>query len=429
MVQVRGMGPPSTSEVAMVEADVVRQMRQLLAAGWGLKRVAKEIGVSRNTVRRYLRGGVAAEGQLRPRSRRLDAAGATLAVQLFEDEAQGNAVVLSKLLEERGILVGVRTVQRAVEQTRREVEVNLLASVRYETGPGRQMQIDFGEKWVEITGELVKVHLLAAVLGYSRRIYVQAFLRERQDDWREGIAQAFLHFGGVTAEILGDNAKALVIDRDRATGTVRFHPGYLAFCKDWGVTPKACGPYRARTKGKVESGVKYVKRNALAGRRFESFAELQSYLVRWMVEADQRIHGTTGEAPLVRFEREEKAALCPLPLRPLVARERRLARKVANDALVDVDTVRYSVPHRLVKQTVEVLVGDAKVSIFHDGKRVAEHARSFEPRSRITEASHYDGLWRRPYSPSDPRGPEPERLLEQLGRSLSEYAELCGEVA
>ena len=128
----------------------------------------------------------------------------------------------------------------------------------------------------------------------------------------------------------------------------------MEFCKDWDITPKACGPYRARTKGKTESGVKYVKRNALAGRDFESFAALEKHLVEWMAEADARVHGTTHERPLDRFEREEKAALRPLPGRPLPRRQQRLKRKVANDALVDVDTVRYSVPHRLVRESVEV---------------------------------------------------------------------------
>lgn len=189
------------------------------------------------------------------------------------------------------------------------------ASVRFETEPGHQMRVDFGEKWVWIGERRTKVHLLAAVLGSSRRIYVKAFLSERQDDWREGIAGAFLHFGGVPHEVLGDNARALVTDRDRGTGHVRFNPAYLLFCRDWGVTPRACGPYRARTKGKVESGVKYVKRNGLAGRRFASFAELESHLAAWCDRVDTRVHRTTHERPADRFA-VELAALRALPSRP-----------------------------------------------------------------------------------------------------------------
>src|SRR4249920_882754 len=154
----------------------------------------------------------------------------------------------------------------------------------------------------------VRIFLLVAVLSYSRRLFVKAFLNERGDDWREGIAAGFTHFGGLPRTLLGDNARALVLGRDRATGTVSFHPTYLAFCRDWDVQPRACAPYRARTKGKTEAGVKYVKRNALADQAFDSVGALEQHLAAWMALADQRRHGTTREAPTVRFERDERAS-------------------------------------------------------------------------------------------------------------------------
>ena len=93
----------------------------------------------------------------------------------------------------------------------------------------------------------------------------------------------FTHFGGVPRTLLGDNARALVArSRPRRPGTVSFHPTYLAFCRDWDVQPRACAPYRARTKGKTEAGVKYVKRNALADQTFDSFAALEQHLAAWM---------------------------------------------------------------------------------------------------------------------------------------------------
>jgi transposase len=156
--------------------------------------------------------------------------------------AEGNAVVVQQLLAEQGVRASVRTVQRAVAERRRELAASAVATVRYETVPGKQMQIDFGQKLVRIGGERVKVYLLVAVLCHSRRIFVKAFLSERQDDWREGIAAAFRHFGGVPQEVLGDNAKALVLKHDRQAQTVEFHPSYLAFCRDWDVVPRACGP-------------------------------------------------------------------------------------------------------------------------------------------------------------------------------------------
>jgi len=291
-----------------------------------------------------------------------------------------------------------------------------VATVRVETAPGAQMQIDFGEKRVTVAGTAITVFLLVAVLSYSRRTFVKAFLHERQDDWREGIAAAFLHFGGVVLTVLGDNARALVRGRDRATGTVTFHPGYLAFCRDWDVQPRACAPYRARTKGKVESGVKFVKRNALAGRTFASFAALEQHLTQWMDEADQRVHGTTHERPRDRFVGDEQAALRPLPARPLPRREQRLRRRVASDAFVDVETVRYSVPYQLVRDHVDVAIDEQTVRIFHGTDLVATHARSREPFARIVEPAHLAGLWR----VTTPRAPV-DATLSALGRSLAAY--------
>src|SRR4029453_6984444 len=151
-------------------------------------------------------------------------------------------------------------------------------TVRAERPPGDQLQIDFGQKRIAIAGVAVRVFLLVAVLSYSRRLFVKAFLNERGDDWREGIAAAFRHFGGVPRVLLGDNARALVIGRDRATGTVSFHPAYEAFCHDWDVQPRACAPYRARTKGKTEAGIKFVKHNALADQAFDSLGALAQHL-------------------------------------------------------------------------------------------------------------------------------------------------------
>jgi transposase len=402
----------------MVEQEVVRRIRVLAEAGWGHKRIAREVGVARNTVRRYLRAVSAADKQVRPKARRLTEAEQQRAVELWTGAAEGNAVVVKALLAQEGVEASVRTVQRAVEERRRQVHAAQVATVRFETKPGQRMQVDFGEKKVRLGGQLVKVFLLVAVLSFSRRLFVRAFLNQRGDDWREGVAAAFMHFGGVVLEVLGDNARPLVEEHDRKAGTVRFHPAWVEFCKDWDVTPKTCGPYRARTKGKTESGVKYVKRNALAGRDFESFAALEKHLVEWMAEADARVHGTTHERPLDRFERAEKAALRPLPARPLPRRQQRLKRKVANDALVDVDTVRYSVPHRLVRESVEVQVGEDEVRIFHASKRVATHARGKEPHGRVVDPAHWEGLWRaRAVEPA-----EDGSTLAVLGRSLEDYA-------
>lgn len=415
MEQERGVLVSPIAEVPVVEGEIVTAIRELTNRGWGARAIAAELAIARNTVRRYQRGA-AAGVQVRPSARRWTVADRAAAQALFQREAEGNAVVVQQLLADRGCAVSVRTVQRAVAPIRQAQRAADLATVRVEAAPGAQMQIDFGEKRVTIAGTAITVFLLVAVLSYSRRTFVKAFLHERQDDWREGIAAAFMHFGGVTLTVLGDNARALVRGRDRATGTVTFHPGYLAFCRDWDVQPRACAPYRARTKGKVESGVKFVKRNALAGRTFASFAALEQHLAQWMDEADRRVHGTTHERPCERFVREEQAVLRPLPARPLPRRAQRLRRRVASDAFVDVETVRYSVPYQLVRDHVEIAIDEQTVRIFHGTALVATHARSREPFARVVEPAHLAGLWR----VTTPREPV-DATLSALGRSLAAY--------
>lgn len=404
-----------TAEVPVVEGEVVTAIRTLADRGVGKKAIARELGVSINTVRRYVRQSIAAGCQVRPMARRLTDAWRDLARALYEGPAAGNAVVVQRLLEERGLVVSTRTIERAVTDIRRAQRVAQLATVRVETPPGDQLQIDFGQQRVPIGGAWVRVFLLVAVLSYSRRLFVKAFLSERQDDWREGIAAAFVHFGGVPRTLLGDNARALVSGRDRETGTVLFHPGYLAFCRDWGVQPRACAPYRARTKGKTEAGVKFVKRNGLAALAFPSFGALETHLAEWMVVADQRVHGTTREAPLTRFARDERSALRPLPQRTLPRREQRLRRRVAHDAFVDIDTVRYSVPPRLIRDHVEVVVEEAAVRILHGTTVVATHRRSQEPFARVIDPGHFAGLWRP--AATAPAGGQ----LAALGRDLADY--------
>jgi hypothetical protein len=290
--------------------------------------------------------------------------------------------------------------------------------VRFETPPGEQMQIDFGEKWVQVAASMVRVFFFVAVLGYSRRIFVRASLSQRQDDWREGLAGAFRRFGGVTHRILIDRAGALVVGEDRQAGVVKVHPAFAAFCKDWGVEVSACRPYRARTKGKTESGVGYVKRNAIAGLSFLSFAALETHLEQWMVEADARIHGTTHERPCDRFDRTERATLRALPDRGIQVRERRVRRRVASDCFVDIDTVRYSVPHRLVHRSVDVLVADLDVQIF-DATLIARHRRCFEPHTRVVDPAHFEGIYRQ-------REDSIVGASSPLARSLETYAAAIG---
>lgn len=161
------------------------------------------------------------------------------------------------------------------------------------------------------------------------------------------------------------------------------------------------------------------EKNAIAGLAFTSFAALEAHLARWMVGADERVHGTTHEQPRVRFERDERAALLPLPSTSVPVRERRIPRRVANDCFVDVDTVRYSVPFRLVRSTVEVLVDVHEVVIFDGRIEVARHRRHFEPHQRIADPRHFEGIFRT-------REETLAVTTSSIGRSLADYAACVG---
>lgn len=403
-------------------------MLALQALGWGAKRISRELGCSRNTVRSYLRRGAWRPMDVASRSGALEPHRQWLAERLRQH--RGNAdVVRQDLARELGIEVSLRTVQRAVESLRRELRAEAVATVRYETAPGHQLQIDFGSTAVVVGEELQRIHLFVATLGYSRRCYVTVFLHERQSAWLQGLEGAFRHFGGVPQEILLDNARALVTEHNVQTREVKFNDRFHAFCRYWGVTPRACAPYRARTKGKDERGVGYVKRNAIAGHRFASLEALHAHLQRWLREvADTRVHGTTGEPPILRFEREA-AALKPLPAKAPFLQVRELSRRVHTDACIELDTNRYSVPWRLIGEAVTVVVAERQVRVLYAGQEVACHAQSPLRRASVIDRRHLVGIVGAQCAGVSwlPRTPPPTPAIPaELLRPLEQYEAVLG---
>lgn len=197
----------------MQTPDEVAAMLRLKALWWGIKRIARELGCSHMTVRHYVVQGGWRPYRGRGRPRVLAGLEDWLA-ERFRRHAGNADVVRQELVAEKGIALSLRTVERAVAPLRQELEAQARATLRFETPPGKQLQIDFGERRVPIGGEAVKVYLFVATLGYSRRLYVRAFRNERQESWFAGLEGAFRHFGGVTEEVLFDK-------RSRAGGSAR----------------------------------------------------------------------------------------------------------------------------------------------------------------------------------------------------------------
>ena len=405
----------------MKAPDDVSAMLKLKALGWGVKRIAAELGCSKHTVKRWL-----ALGGWRPcaspsRSKRLDGHAEWLA-ERFRRHAGNADVIRQELAREKGLTVSLRTVERAVAPLRRDLIAQARATVRFETAPGEQLQIDFGVRRVAIGGTV-------ATLGYSLRLHVRAYGHEKQDSWFDGMESAFRAFG-VPQEVLLDNARALILHHDPVSREVVLHPRLHAFARHWGFRVRACAPYRARTKGKDERGVGYVKRNAIAGRSFASWAELEGHLEAWTRDiADQRQHGTTGEAPLERFRRDEAPALKPQTGIPPFTTARDLVRRVGADCAVEVDGNAYSVPWRLIGERVRVMVEAGTLRVLHAGREVAVHAELKGRHGRSTQDVHLlcvAGSAGNPVRLTRPEEAAADVAMPALLRPLAEYEAVVG---
>jgi transposase len=240
----------------MVGAEAALEIRVLHRHGKGIREIARETGSSRNTVRRYLRNESAA--RYKPRSRRarkLDPFKDYVVERLTSAAPERiPASVLLRELRERGYKGG-STMLKALVASFKPKEA-AAPIVRFETGPGEQMQVD----WAVIRRGSNRLSVFVATLGWSRVSYVEFVTDERVETLIEAHENAFLDFGGVPQEVLYDNMRTVVLERHGyGRGRHRFHPGFLDFARHCGFRPRLCAPYRAQTKGKVERFIRYLR--------------------------------------------------------------------------------------------------------------------------------------------------------------------------
>lgn len=336
-----------------------------------IRELSRLFGVDRNTVRRCLR-----QDEWRPYARA--AAGDTLLgpheefLRTRAPEVNYSAQILfQELVSKRGYRGGYDTVKRFVRPLRAARMQAERALVRFETPPGLQSQVDWGQARVWFRSGPRILHLFALTLGFSRRTFYRAFPNERIGSFLEAHEMAFEHFGGHTQELLYDRPRTVC--RSRENGKARWNPTFKAFADYWGFEPRLCAPYRAQTKGKVESGIKYLKRNFLPGRTFVDGMDFDEQLSEWTDSvADVRIHGTTHERPIDRFARE-KEHLVKTAGQPSFRVGMPAIRIVADDYLVTFQTNRYSVPFTLIGKEVEVFSHGGKIHVRHRGEPVASH--------------------------------------------------------
>lgn len=421
----------------VLKMALIESILSLHALRYSQRRIARELGVDRETVRKYLRERLsgakpaiapAGSDESKPATfPELPAPGPKPATNLpTGSEAEpgcesaglaGAAGVTSRLgpsgpqsccepfrelilakmaedlsakriwqdLVETGAVVGYDSVRRFVQRLGR---TRSFPFRRMECGPGEEAQVDFGSGAPVVTpeGKRRKSYVFRIVLSHSRKAYSEATFTQTTEDFFRCLENAFAHFGGVPKTLVIDNLKAAVAHPDWFDPELT--PKVQAFCRHYGTVILPTKPYMPRHKGKVESGVKYVKNNALKARRFGSLEEQNRFLADWeRTVADTRIHGTTKRQVGQVFEKAERAALLPLP-RERFACFRESRRKVNRDGHVEVARAYYSAPPEYLGREVWVRWDMRLVRIFNQRfEQIAVHVRQEQGRFS-THAQH-----------------------------------------
>jgi transposase len=292
-----------------------------LEQGLPVAAIARELGVDRRTVHRWKAAGELQpdpETGLLPRKDRrapqpckLDPYKDIIRTRL-EAYPELSAVRLFDEVKAAGYTGGLTQLKVFVQEVRPRPEPEPI--VRFETEPGHQAQVDFAH----VRFPWGKRFVLLVVLGYSRLLWVKFFPKEDMRVLISGLEEAFTFFGGVPRELLFDQMASVITDdlRDQGEKLIE-NAEFLRFSAHWGFRIRACRPYRAKTKGKVERPVRYIRGNFLYGREFLGDADLAAQTEAWRDgTANVRIHGTTKEKPLERFLRDERHLLQPLAMRP-----------------------------------------------------------------------------------------------------------------
>ena len=338
--------------------------------GLSISDIARLTGHDRKTIRNILNEPLLPVRPPRPpRVRKIDPFVPYLEGRLAEGVF--NARKLCGEIQLRGY-PGKETQVRAFVQPFREAR-EAQATLRFETEPGEQGQVDWGHfGLINHYGRQRRLYGFVMTLGWSRAMYLEFTVSADAAWFLRCHLHAFEYFGGCPRQILHDNLKTAVLNRD-ADGTIHWNPRYLDFAGYYGFTPRACRPYRAKTKGKVESGIKYVRGNFWLGLKFIDLADLNRQGWHWLdTVANVRIHGTTGEVPFARLPSE---GLQPLLSKPPYDTSLITCRRSSRDCLVSYEGNYYSVPAAYAKR--ELLVKETeqgKLIVFTlEGEEIARH--------------------------------------------------------
>lgn len=405
----------SSKMLSSIEID---QIISYSKKGLGLRQISRHLGFSRNTIKKYL----GLTEPLKPKERRKRESKLKEYEELIRPlffSAEGNCEVVRQHLEqEHRLKVSARSLRRFCQSFRNQLAPKVSAGERYETAPGQQMQIDFGQKLVMIGTRKITVHFFVSILAYSRRIFVKAYTVENQSSWLDGIESAFHYYGGVPLAVLSDNSRCII--KSHRSGTkVELTARYEQFCHYWRVKPLAGSPYHPQGKGKCERAVRYVKSNALAARSFNSISELNEYLTTWcLTYSDQRELRSifSGlKTPKERFW-QEKAFLQDCRARTACLREE--IRRVDSTGLIRVDNLFYRLSDEFINKDVQILADEQSITVSYKGQEIAKLDK--------TESVYRPEEQKLTIDVSPLAMSYPEYCCNELQRSMKDYEEMTG---
>jgi transposase len=361
-------------------------IRMLHKEGHSIKAIARQTGRSRNTVRRVLRHAGPAAFQKSQRHSRLDAF-KTYVRQRWE-ECSLSAVRLLAEIQPMGYTGSAVTLRRYLQTLKPERERLRKLTVRYETPPGKQAQVDwaYAGRFPDPSGGTVPVYIFLMVLSFSRMLYVEFTSSMKLPTLIQCHLNAFAFFAGCPLEILYDNMKQVRLSPGQ------FHPLFLDFVNHYGIAAKTHRIRRPRTKGKVERMVDYVKDNFLNGRSFIDLVDLNVQGQHWLnYTANVRLHATTERKPVDLWPQEKLTALTSVPPYQLCEW---VSRKAGFDGFVRFAKSRYSVPPEYAGQTVRIGQKEQKVVIRTQELIVAEHLPAAKAGCTVADPAHVAALWK-----------------------------------
>ena len=379
-------------------------VKELRAEGLTIKEIVRMTGLSRNTVRRVLRGEHPLKVRPRERTSKLEAFKSYLR-ERFERYAL-SAVRLHPEIVAMGYAGSIQTVRRYLAELRGPGRRQSTVTLRYETPPGKQAQADWAECGrFDLGGARpVTVYAFVMVLSYSRMRFVRFTTSMRLAELIACHQRAFEYFGGWPASILYDNMKQVRLDRGR------LNEAFCDFADHHGFTVKTHRPYRPRTKGKVERTVDYLKDNFLAGRSFVSLEDLNAQGHHWLeTVANAREHATTGKVPRELLAQE---SLVPPASCPVYRLAQPVRRTVSREAMVHFQGSRYSVPPAFAGQPVQVHAAGGMLIVRAADVVIAEHHEALKAGQAIVAREHLAELGGLP--PSRPLCPQPRAASDGI---------------